>query len=226
MSDSNEESIHISKDGVKLSYYRYVSESTPGFLFVLISIVYLKLAQFGIVSSELTNIFLKIKLSEDFKIVLIFILFIIAMPIGGLISAISYYFFGWIEVLLLKIIVRFNLFLTILPKRAYDYNKIKNNYDLNSNNFLNKGYKIQRKNEVLNNKISKIGIKANRTFARNLIFVFVYFFLLLSINLSGLNLLLSSILILLIVVFLGLICALELFVSHLNIFLADYNSNK
>ncbi len=226
MSNSNEESIHISKDGVKLSYYRYVSESTPGFLFVLISIVYLKLAQFGIVSSELTNILLKIKLSDDFKIVLIIILFIVAMPIGGLISAISYYFFGWIEVLLLKIIVRFNLFLTILPKRAYDFNKIKTKYDLNSSNFLVKGYKIQRKNEVLVNKISKIGIKANRTFARNLIFVFVYFFLLLSFNLSGLNLLLSSISMLIIVVFLGLICALELFVSHLNLFLSDYNANK
>lgn len=223
MSDKDEENIHISKDGIKLSYYRYVSESTPGFLFILISILYLKLAQNEIISSSLTSSLLDLKLSSDFKIVLFVILFIVALPLGGFISAISYYLFGWIEVVLLKLLIRFNLFITILPKRAYDYDMIKYKYEFNPSNFLKEGYKLHRRNEIHGSKNSKIGIKANRTFTRNLIPICIYVYTLLVCHLSVWNIVIASVSTFFIVFILGLICALELFVSHLNIFLSDYN---
>ncbi len=87
--------IEISKDGLKLSYLRYLADSAAGFLVILIVLLAVSnqvpLPFFGHSFESLA------KMSSDTKLFVFLLLFLLATPLGLLINGLSWFLLGWLQ---------------------------------------------------------------------------------------------------------------------------------
>ena len=85
--------IEISKEGVKLSYKRFLSDSTPGYaLLLLVLLAYWAGLPFPLEEQELRP------LGSEAKVLVFVLLFLVATPVGILLNSLSWFLFGGLQI--------------------------------------------------------------------------------------------------------------------------------
>jgi hypothetical protein len=132
--------IEISKDGLKLSYQRYLADSAAGFVVILAVLFVVSMGYplpfFGHSLESL------MKLSDNVKVFIFLLLFLLAMPLGLLINGVSWFLFGWCQIYLIKIWFRFpeQWYSPFFPtKTAFQYTELAKFFQINDQ------YEIQGK---------------------------------------------------------------------------------
>lgn len=118
--------IQISKDGLKLSYHRYLADSAAGFIVLLEIFITITMEMplpiLGDISKELAA------LTDQVKLFLFLLSFLLATPFGLFVHQFSWFLFGWIEIYSIK-----KFFLhedkcyspTYFAKKLFFYNKVE-----------------------------------------------------------------------------------------------------
>ena len=103
--------IQISKDGLKLSYQRYMADSAAGFVVILATVLAItKGIPLPIFGHSLEGI---AKLSSQAQLFIFLVSFLLATPIGLLVNALSWFLIGWSRIYLFKLWFR-------LPENGYN----------------------------------------------------------------------------------------------------------
>ncbi|AKB74482.1 hypothetical protein MSLAZ_1221 [Methanosarcina lacustris Z-7289] len=117
--------IEISKDGIKISYLRLLSDSATGFLIILIFLIC-----FHPIFASTTF---------DIKLFALFLLFLLSTPLGLIINATSWFLLGWLEIYIVELCVGENTvlkYLTGSTKKVYKYEELSEYFGtLNKDNF-------------------------------------------------------------------------------------------
>jgi hypothetical protein len=91
-------SIELSKDGMKISYRRYLSDSAPGFILLLLVAFahYRHVSIFGLRTFEP----MPTAIGTEVKLAILFLLFLLATPLGLVINVVSWVTLEWLQKLL------------------------------------------------------------------------------------------------------------------------------
>jgi hypothetical protein len=123
--------IELSKDGIKFPYRRYLSDSTPGFILILLLIG----AHYNNKLVFLSEFLPKSAMSEV-KIFVLLLLFLLATPVGVIINVIGWSFLEvpqkWLEKILYK------KGILKLFKKEYDLEGCKKRFGINDDNWFEK----------------------------------------------------------------------------------------
>ncbi|RWX44842.1 hypothetical protein H206_01274 [Candidatus Electrothrix aarhusensis] len=124
--------IQISKDGLKLSYQRYMADSAAGFVVILGAVFAISkgipLPLFG---HSLEGI---IRLSSQAQLFVCLISFLLATPIGLFVNALSWFLIGWSRIYLFKLWFRLpeKWYNPLFPTRiAFHYDKLSEFFKIN-----------------------------------------------------------------------------------------------
>lgn len=173
------EQIEISKEGIKVSYYRYIAESSVGLLFCGFCFT---LKWWSDSSANLSiwekSFFESIPL--EFTIGLFILALLIAPAIGVLISGLAYFTLSWLEVVLLKKLYPFIVWATPMVRYSNDIIRITTSLGITEANFLAEGYGLQRILEYQGS--SRIRVNTRRTLTRNfsMLIILCYFLTMIS----------------------------------------------
>jgi hypothetical protein len=89
------ETIEISRSGIKFSYLRFISDSTPGYVIViLLFIAYSHNAPLPLIGCSWLSPVNEV--STEARVFVFLLLFIVATPLGLLLNALGWFFFGFI----------------------------------------------------------------------------------------------------------------------------------
>jgi hypothetical protein len=96
--------VEISKEGIKLSYLRFMSDSAPGYLvLLLLGLAYLRGRSLPFLESAVSAS----QLGTEAKIFFFVLLFLLATPMGLMLNGISWYLIGNLQILLLGFWLKF-----------------------------------------------------------------------------------------------------------------------
>ncbi|MCW5206847.1 hypothetical protein VU08_07980 [Desulfobulbus sp. F5] len=127
--------IEISKDGLKLSYQRYLADSTAGFMVILaVLFVISKGYPLPFFGHSLESL---LKLSDTVQLFIFLFIFLLATPIGLLIHQLSWFMFGWFEIVPIKLLFKTdrNMYNPIfLTKQLFNYDDLDKFFKINSEN--------------------------------------------------------------------------------------------
>lgn len=84
--------IEVNKEGIKISYIRYLSDSGPGFIMLLTILAVYILDPYA--NNVFYNLKQNLKLCDEIKIFIGVLAFLIATPLGLLLDAIAWVFLG------------------------------------------------------------------------------------------------------------------------------------
>lgn len=117
--------IEISKDGIKISYLRLLSDSATGFLVISIFLI----CFYSIFAS----------MTYEIKVFALILLFLLSTPFGLIINATSWFLLGWLEMYIVELCVGENTvlkYLTECTKKVYNYEELSEYFGtLNKDNF-------------------------------------------------------------------------------------------
>jgi hypothetical protein len=134
--------IEISKNGLKLSYQRYLADSAAGFLVIILVLLAISnKVQIPFFDHSLESL---ATLSKDTKIFIFLLLFLLATPIGLTINGLSWFFLGWCKLYSIDIWLKspekyFNPFFP--TKKAFRYKKLVT-FFFNNNQSSGKIYEV------------------------------------------------------------------------------------
>lgn len=95
---AHESNLELSKDGIKISYRRYLTDSTPGFILVL-WLVWARTytGEEGVIANAVRSLVSLHGVPSDLLPLLFAILFLLATPIGVLINATGWFLLEWAQ---------------------------------------------------------------------------------------------------------------------------------
>lgn len=219
MADNN--NVEISKEGVKVSYLRLLSDSVSGFIVLLFVISSYYLPVFGKPLQEIYGV----SFSTEAKIFIFVSFTLSASPIGLSINAMSWFSLGWldrfIQIKLWKYRNKFFLRTAFFP----DFD------DLNNDSGIEKGEDWYRRTNLIKQTIEiyKSEIMSNFAYLRGmsilfrnvsfllLIYPIIWFFIVFSLNiqiLNSYNFSFSKIIILLFFVFISFLLSSLVAIHH------------
>lgn len=137
------EDFEFSRTGIKVSYLRFLSDSAVGFIVVLIAIVSYYYPIFGITLQNIPHEFLKIDIpvpiSNEVKIFVFILIFLLATPLGLLINALSWIFLGSFRIYLVDMFFDTSFFIinyfTDSTKKAFSFINVSEFFDIKKGNF-------------------------------------------------------------------------------------------
>jgi hypothetical protein len=137
------ENIEFSRNGIKVSYLRFLSDSAIGFIVVLIAIVSYYYPIFGITLQNIPHEFLKIDIpvtiSSEVKIFVFILVFLLATPLGLIINALSWIFLGSIRIYLIGMFFDKRFFITNYlndsTNKAFSFINVSEFFDIDKENF-------------------------------------------------------------------------------------------
>lgn len=137
------EDIEFSRNGIKVSYLRFLSDSAVGFIVVLIAIVSYYYPIFGITLQNIPQEFLKIvipvPISSEVKIFVFILVFLLATPLGLIINALSWIFLGSFRIYLIDMFFDKKFFIinyfTDSTKKAFSFINVPEFFDIDKGNF-------------------------------------------------------------------------------------------
>lgn len=97
------ENIAISKDGIEVSYLRYLSDSAAGFIVILIATASYFYPIFGFTLQEYFKIYIPV--SSEMKIFIFLLLFLLSTPMGLIINATSWLLLGSLQIFIISFCV-------------------------------------------------------------------------------------------------------------------------
>ena len=132
--------IQISKDGLKISYQRYLSDSAAGFVVILEVLFAVSngypLPLFGHSFESL------LKLSTNDRVFIYFLVFLLATPVGLFLHQLSWFMFGWFEIVSVNFLFRTTEKLynpIFLTKQLFNYDDLDKFFKINSKNKIGSG---------------------------------------------------------------------------------------
>ncbi|CAK8723262.1 hypothetical protein GCAAIG_12995 [Candidatus Electronema halotolerans] len=181
--------IQISKDGLRLSYQRYLADSAAGFLVILIVLLALNkgvpLPFLGHSLESLTT------LSKDTKVFVFLITFLLATPLGLTINGLSWFFLGWCKLYSIDIWLKspekyFNPFFP--TKKSFRYKKLVT-FFFNNNQLSGKIYEVSEQYQdylsiFFKDRIRLEHVTGLSQFARNVSFISVCYVFIIFYKLS------------------------------------------
>lgn len=124
--------IEISKDGLKLSYQRYLADSAAGFVVILgVLFAVSKGYPLPLFSHSLESL---LKLSDTIQLFVFLLLFFLATPIGLFINGLSWFSVGWCRIYLIKFWFKLpdKWYNPLFPtKKALHYDKLAEFFRIN-----------------------------------------------------------------------------------------------
>lgn len=165
------ENIHLSKDGISFSYYRFLTETSVGIITYLTVFFLLKFFYLNTTGYLKSFFLIFIEISTNVKIGVFLALVISSTAIGNVVSNISYFLLGFIELWFTKLILKYKSIFLKISWISYSANETIKYFDLEKNGILEFGYEIQRILEYYGHP--KIKVNSNRTLMRNLSFLII-----------------------------------------------------
>lgn len=162
-------SIDISEKGIKFDYARYMADSAPGFVTLLLIILNF---QVPVITVQPFPATLLTHSSKEIKSYVGIILFLLATPIGLVINAAGWFLLGWLQHCAERISFGAN-FLLKTTKREFQIEAATKTFGLNSSNWIGKSREIANS---LQNEFPEIYtgyryIEGGRIFCRNMAFI-------------------------------------------------------
>lgn len=173
------DNIEISVKGVKFSYIRFIADSAPGYIIVLFFILNYYYPIFGCSYKQLIDIGLINNISNEVKLFIILLVFVLSTPLGLIINTFGWFIFGWIECRMELWCFGSKLFLVKYSKLINGFdNTLKPFFKLNKNNWLNLTILFE---ELLNSYHQElIGgseyIKGARRLCSSIAFIIIFIF--------------------------------------------------
>jgi hypothetical protein len=93
-----QQDIELSREGIRISYLRLLSDSSAGFIAILFLSTSYYFPVFGVELKRITDV----QLSTQAKVFLAVSLALLASPLGLAINASSWLFLGWLQIRLQK----------------------------------------------------------------------------------------------------------------------------
>ena len=132
---STREKIELSKDGLKVSYLRFLSDSAGGYIIILVLLLSFY-RNYPIFSIELQNY--RPLVSNDVKLFILVLLFFLSTPLGLMLNGISWFFLGCLTIKLESCFSDKNCFYCFFLKSTRIASLIdnwKNEFGVNSKNW-------------------------------------------------------------------------------------------
>lgn len=133
--------IQISKDGLRLSYQRYLADSAAGFLVILIVLLAVnKGVPLPFLGHSLESL---ATLSKDTKIFIFLLLFFLATPLGLVINGLSWFSLGWLQVPINKkwFSLKDKWYNPLFPTKSEAYfDKMKDFFEIDINDNINNNH--------------------------------------------------------------------------------------
>ncbi len=119
--NNNKQQIKISKQGVQISYLRFLSDSAGGFLFLVALLIMIKSKIAPFDNFNFDNLEL---ISKELKLFLMLLIFFLTTPIGLLINVISWFLFGLFDLNRVNKIAGNDYFIARGTKAVYCFDKL------------------------------------------------------------------------------------------------------
>ncbi|HEX8844315.1 MAG TPA: hypothetical protein VF791_06710 [Pyrinomonadaceae bacterium] len=174
------QNIELSKEGIKISYLRFLSDSAAGQIVILVS---LAAYYFPIFGTSLRETY-PADFSTEVKILVIILLVLVSSPLGLSINATSWYTLSWLQIKLQrfwferKFLFKIELFKTI--HEEFQIERSKDYFHLSKENWYARSQLIKETLHIYHPNIpaSLEHIRGIRTLFRNISFLSLVFFIL------------------------------------------------
>ena len=134
----NGSNLELSKDGVKISYRRFLTDTTPGFILILFLIwARTYTGQAGFLTNHVRHLISSGSISTDLKPLVLVILFLLALPMGVLINVAGWLFLEWFQKILELFLCNYR-WCFYWFKKEYDFDGCRRRLDIAKNNWFEK----------------------------------------------------------------------------------------
>ena len=135
------ESIQLSKEGISISYYRYITESSIGLVLYLSGYLVLKYIDNN---HDLPFFQILEKSPIENKVGIFIIVLLTSTAVGSAISGLGYFFLGFVEAWMASLFLRRGSFLLRISWVSYSANTAQSHFDCKGKDILKFAYHIQR----------------------------------------------------------------------------------
>lgn len=221
--------IDISKEGIKIPYRLFLSDSSAGYAVILIGIFSYYYPIFGKTLQEIFPSLNSISISPEVKIFAFFLLFLLSTPLGLAINVTSFVILGpllnWSEIRWFNVKNRFFRYLIDSTKKKLFFDDCKTFYNLDENKWYRTSILIGETLSISHPEVAESldQIQGIYIFLRNIAFLLISIILInCYILLYDIKHLLIIVLILVLLIILIILISVIAFYYHLFILLKGY----